>query len=616
MKAQIQTFVSSMLLGTILLLGCNKSVTNSDKIPSADTASIAGADKVEDPFRNTMAPIQLFDFIGKMDNVIEGLNGTVIVLPKGCFVNSVGEIVEDSIKFELSEALSLEEMVLSNLMTVSNGNPLETDGMIFINATSKGQKLNINPANPIKIEIPTLQKKPGMKAYEGVRDENGNMNWINPEELDDYLITVDINSLNFLPDGFVSEVSNGLPFRKHKITTQDLVDSLYYSLSIVDGSILNYKIQEVGGIYQTKDIPNEPYNKIEEKVEVIYDTIMSNQKPKNDNYGIDPSKIKVIKSLKYKKSLIATREFESRLKVIFKTCKNSILDIYVRNLDKNLFELDSMAAIEAKGTKFNQVFKNFSKLRLKRVRNADKYAKLLQGYYDNQLVKVEAELVSKQKEAIKELAKKNEQAQKVVSEYKKLLFKREKYRMEKYGFNWTKTGWVNIDNGVIPKDWSNQTLEIILTNGKQFDRAYTYLIFTSLKSLTRLNTQDNEKYYVGNITDKQFLMPENKLGILICIGYKNEIPSLAIRKFTIGSEQKITMSLKSLSLEAVKDSIKFYDTYASSNSIREDLEFMAKIYIENQRLEKLKKEQEFIYKLYKVAYPCAPRGELDALNDL
>lgn len=34
-------------------------------------------------------------------------------------------------------------------------------------------------------------------AYKGVRDAEGNMNWVEPKKIDDFLKTVDINSLNF-----------------------------------------------------------------------------------------------------------------------------------------------------------------------------------------------------------------------------------------------------------------------------------------------------------------------------------------------------------------------------------------------------------------------------------
>src|SRR6202008_4117783 len=40
---------------------------------------------------------------------------------------------------------------------------------------------------------------------------------------------------------------------------------------------------------------------------------------------------------------LATKELEERLQVIFKTCNASILELYIKNMNKKMYELDSMA---------------------------------------------------------------------------------------------------------------------------------------------------------------------------------------------------------------------------------------------------------------------------------
>jgi hypothetical protein len=185
-----------------------------------------------DPFQETIVPSQNFEIDTKGDNVIEGKNGTIVVIPKECFMNSNGETVSGKVKIELAEALSLDQMLFSNLTTTANDKLLETDGMIYINASANGEQLTVDNNNPIYIEIPTTKRKSGMMAYKGVRDENGNMDWTDPKELEKILVTVDLNLLNFLPQGFEAEVIRGLPFKDHQIATKHLLDSLYYSLSL------------------------------------------------------------------------------------------------------------------------------------------------------------------------------------------------------------------------------------------------------------------------------------------------------------------------------------------------------------------------------------------------
>jgi hypothetical protein len=560
-----------------------------------------------DPFKNTIVPSQTFDIDSKIDNVIEGKNGTIIVCPKGCFMNAKGKIVEDNVKIELSEALLLEDMLLSNLTTTSNGKQLETDGMIYFNATANGEQLSINKENPIHIEIPTAEKKAGMMAYKGVRDDKGNMNWIEPKELDKFLITVDIHSLDFLPQGFQTEVDKGMPYKNYKIATQGLTDSLYYQLSVTDRNALiqgfvptNYNESYYN---KEKQIVNGKYTSnsylVNQNDDAVTDSFISNL-----NFGIDPAIIKVIKSDQFQNTFIATKEFESRLKIIFKTCNNEVLNTYINNLNKNLYEVDSLAAITLGENQYQQDFINFSQQRLTKVKQADKYADLLKGYYKKQLSKVKSELEKGQEKLRKELNEKNKEAQKVADDYKKLLWKREKYRMETYGFNWSETGWINIDNGTLPKDWNEQPLEITVSNGKQFDRVYTYIVYTSIKSLYRLNTNDNIQFYVGNDEKKQMLMPKKEIGVAIAIGYKDEKPSLSVKEFETGSEPKFSLTLSPSSLDKVKEAIRPYEKNTKENMISIDLAFMAKFYKEEMRQKELKKENEFIMQLWEIAFPC------------
>lgn len=597
----VRTIILALL--SVTLFQCNNnSITNTIKLHP------------NDPFKNTIAPSQTFDIDSKQDNIIEGKNGTVVVCPKGCFKNAKGEIVEENVKIELYEALSLEEMLLSNLTTTSDGKQLETDGMIYFNATANGEQLTINKDNPIHIEIPTTEKKAGMMAYKGIRDEKGNMNWIEPKELDNYLVTVDINSLDFLPQGFQTAVNKGMPYKKYKIATQGLTDSLYYQLSVTDRNSL------IQGFVPTDY--NEPYyNKNKQVVKGkytanSYHVNSENEAEKDDsasksNCGIDPAIIKVIKSEKYQNTFIATREFEARLKIIFKTCNSTVLETYINNLDKNLYEVDSMAAITVGKTHYYHNFINFSQQRLTKVKQADKYADLLKGYYEKQLSKVKAELEKGQEKLMKELNEKNEEAQKLADDYKKLLWKREKYRMEIYGFNWTETGWINIDRGELPKSWGPKATEgIFIDNGKEFDRVYSYFVFTSIKSLYRLNTTDNIEFYAGNDQAKQILMPKEGTAMLISIGYKGETPSLAIKEFKLNEPIKHNLTLAPSTLEKVREAIRPYEKYAKENKISKDLEFMAKFYIEEQRQKELKKENEFILQLWNIAFPCcAMQGE-------
>lgn len=695
----LPSHLSTLLVFALLLLRCSN---NSNQIIPVEKTH------PNDPFRSTVVESQYFKINGDENQVIEGENGTRIVIPKGAFTDSKGNKITTEIQFELAEALSLEEMILSNLTTTSDEKLLETDGMIYINATANGEPLKIDESNPIYIEIPTRNKKPNMKVYKGIRDTIGNMNWTEPKELEKFLIPVDMSLLDFYPNGFKDAVIAQLPYKNHSEATSDLLDSLYYSLSsskdetpfdeqpesysdyqekyystdtlsnpidwtfsyekinnqeyeiritahlhddwiLVDhrykntlpdldikfgesdsyitvGNLqsqkpkeFNYSNDELGYGYHVRATFSQRV-KFFHELEVIpisisatlYSTYldaftpssMENKIEIRDNCGVDPAKIAVIKSDEYQNTLVSTREFETRLQSIFKSCPSHIIEIYINNLDKDLWELDSMAASTLGDEEIAKDFEAFSKQRLTNVMGAEKYAETLNGYYQKQLSELKAKLNKKRKQVLKEREAKSNEAQEVIRDYNKLLQKREKYRMETYGFTWTKTGWLNIDRGTNPKSWDSQKLEIIVDNAENYDRIHTYIVYTSIKSLYRLNSSKSGVFYVGNTIDKEMLMPKKQTAVAISIGYKNEKPFLAIHEFETGSTQSFIVDLKESSTIKIKSAIKAFDHYKKENNIETELAFMAKLAQEKRRQEKLKQEVLFIQRLTDIALPC------------
>ena len=205
---------------------------------------------------------------------------------------------------------------------------------------------------------------------------------------------------------------------------------------------------------------------------------------------------------------------------------------------------------------------------------------------------------------LKENKEKNKAFEKTVTEYKTLLLEREKYRMTSYGFNWTQTGWLNIDNEGLPKTWSSQPLEILVENGKSFDRTYTYVIYSSIKSLYRLNTDDNRAFYVGNDAEKKMLMPKKESATSIAIGYKGDNVSLAVKTFETGSNPQFSMTLKPSSLDKIQAATQQFNSYSKENSIQTDLDFMKKMYAQEQRQSVLKDEYTMVERLRYIVKNC------------
>lgn len=177
---------------------------------------------------------QIFPINPSKGATIEGKEGMLIIVPKDAFIDDKGILIKTSVELELVEALKLEDMVLYDLATLSDGKLLESGGMFYINPTSNGKNININPQRPFYIEIPTNEVKPGMMAFKGEVAEDGTLNWIEPKPLKKFLARIDLNNLDFLPEGFNGGVEDGLPFKGHKKLSENLIDSLYYSLTDIE----------------------------------------------------------------------------------------------------------------------------------------------------------------------------------------------------------------------------------------------------------------------------------------------------------------------------------------------------------------------------------------------
>ena len=555
-----------------------------------------------DPFKETVTPSQHFSINTKEDNVIKGKKNTLVVFPKGCFINKYGEVENGAIDIELSESLEYGEMVLSNLTTQTNGKPLISDGMIFINATANGEQLLINKTNPIYIEIPTSYKIPEMKIFNGIRDSNGNMNWVNQHEQTFFLTTVDINTLNFYPEGFELEVENGMPFRSHEIADSKLKDSLYYSLSVSNGNELTngFTAPKVNEAYYNNSKRDTSLTQTQFELDHFFDK----------GCGIDPAMIKVIKDKKYGNTFIATKAFEKRLQVIFKTCNKELLELYIKNIDKNLFEVDSMAyeGLTKISDFYAPTFLAFKEERLTNVKDANKISVILKSYYDKKYKSVKNDLDKVNELAKEELKKHNIIAEKTIEKYNEVLKERETDRMQAYGFIQTELGWINIDNGTIPKDWSSMKLEVQINSNETFDRIYTYVIYESLKSLYRLNTDDNKLFYVGNVSDKEMLMPNFSQTKIITIAYKGAQLYFGSNQ----SETKTSNVIQSLSLSSkdkLKEFLNQFSSFSKENRIDIDLQHQEELYKEQLRQNKLMKEAQFINKIWLKAFPCCNKGE-------
>jgi hypothetical protein len=161
--------IISLLVLAWLLISCNKNKGYStdvfNKIYSGD---------------NILT--QTFSINPNIDNIITGTNGTKIRIPKKSFVDSSGQIITSKIEISLKEVLTKLDLVLGNLTTTYNGKPLETGGMIYIDAISDDKNLLLADNKSIQVALPTDSTLNNMSLFSGTQDSTG-INWGNPVAL-------------------------------------------------------------------------------------------------------------------------------------------------------------------------------------------------------------------------------------------------------------------------------------------------------------------------------------------------------------------------------------------------------------------------------------------------
>ena len=613
--------------------------------------------------------LQNFTVDPSKNELIECEDGTVIFIPKNAFATADGTPVREAVKLEVIEALTMDKIVTYNLATMNGANALKSGGMIYIQPKLNGTDLRLADGKSLHIEVPTDEYDSDMMAWEGIPDGNGNINWENPQEIENYLIPVAMSSLDFLPEGFREEVAATLPFKKHTTSTTALEDSLYYALSAFDrGEVIksedtlyheaypfnNGEIVEKEA-YDTRNIKGnknpaiskngtQPFQlpiKVESEkrkkskirkglgavqfmnmdrrkeytatfelngkeytthvagdtiqtdligvvqltmktegcdpfvinnVEISPDVItllnlkewncdsnpQSNTKSAEflcEKCYIDPTSIFAIHQSEFEETFLATREFQERLQALHRI-KNaqSLFELYVNQLDKNLHEIDAEVADQLSGND-KAIFEEFASQKLTNTKpNGQEYGRL-KSFYDKQ-VKEQQKSVTKAQEQYEKMSREElRKTEETLSNLRSNYYQNRKYIESKYQpkrknrvgqiapprvndlvapkafnppaniqnsnpqvgqqpaykVNWYGTGWVNIDAYLHELSKGKKQVPIHSADNEGMK---IYQSVSSLRTLLTLNATDEG--YIAHFPTSQQAVFSNSLALGVC----------------------------------------------------------------------------------------------------
>lgn len=175
--------------------------------------------------------IQVFTINPSQSNTIECKEGTLIIVPGSGICHTNGQLATGPVQIEVIEALTIDKMIAYNLITVAGNKPLSSGGMVYIQPKQGDELLTFGKDTPCHVEIPTDNYNPDMLSWDGVPQNDGSLDWQNPQALERFLVPVDFATLDFVPDGFRPTFRSLLPFQNLKSSTPEREDSMYYSLS-------------------------------------------------------------------------------------------------------------------------------------------------------------------------------------------------------------------------------------------------------------------------------------------------------------------------------------------------------------------------------------------------
>jgi hypothetical protein len=374
---------------------------------------------------------QSFRLNPKASQVVVGNSGTMILVPDNAFTDANGNAVEGKVKMEVVEGIKDADIIKMNLGTMSDQGPLETGGMVYINAFAEnGDTLQLAKEKQLEIEIPTDNKKRGMKLWTGITHEDGSVSWADPQPLKEELRQIPLEALEEKAEAKEEKkvVKKGEP--RIAVKTGFIYDAVSDS-----GWWVGANGQWVSGSYVQGD---------------------SNLVLTTSKNGLVTGAINLADK-KFENTNIATAEFRSRLPFIRQACDSRVMLCYTNNPKRSLWKSDNAAAdsLEKTGCALAKLFRSFADLKQEKINPSD--------------ANTVAALNAAREKAIENYSDKVREQQKMYAGY---------------SFGMKKLGWANVDclaNGGTPMffnvhvdggDNGNVTATLIVPARNLFINAY------------------------------------------------------------------------------------------------------------------------------------------------
>ncbi|MFT5818919.1 MAG: hypothetical protein ACI8ZM_000140 [Crocinitomix sp.] len=537
-------WIGLIIIGGIFLQGCQ---TESDAIEISEF----GFQKALEPLlgQNELGS-QQFNISADKDTSLIGEKGTIINIPANCFKTKNGETVA----LELIEAPTLQDMLLLNAQTLSDGRPLKSGGIIYLNATANGKLLDAK--KPIEIKIPAQAINSNMGAFVGDFNENGVMNWVEGNEMT-FDTTSEYNDL--ITNGMFEIPFDHFPYRA-KYYERDSIAKVY---------------PEKNGVVQA---PVTDYL-IDPEMARFYEKL-----------------IDIIESEKYAGTNLATREFAQRLYRLqymnhayhwadirpngmfehssdgFAKYEHSSLQIYLNNLDKPLWYSDSLVYTNIKRyvpdpftsgdfaefvercDKQKERFKSFYEERLTNViiiedkgvdlTSENALTELIQKGVKPENAKNTISLYKQQQEVIEALKTDEDAFIRSLKRDEELLKQqRAENQIRYYVITGMDLGWINVDQLYELPNSEEFDLQVTVNTPPDVDFLNVSMVLGDRNTfLSAYENEDGTYQFTNDTIEYKTKLPIGEIVTIVAISYLNGHPLLGIKKLTIGDSNAVSFS--------------------------------------------------------------------------
>lgn len=435
--------------------------------------------------------------------------------------------------------------------------------------------------------------------------------------------------------------------RKKRVEIRQHVKVLDWD-EILKGEVIDDSFQSLtnpGLIIEADPVPQSDV-----AVEYDFEFKLSGKSDITSYQTISPLTIQAFWNFKYNNTLVATQEFEERIKLIHQTCDEQVLNAYVKNAGLKMYEADSLAMFYAPD-EHKEAFRAFYELKEGSVKGAALYASALNTFYEKKK-KVLAEVLNKtiqlERAKRRELKKKITASQNRLSELelkreaenlrietdKNILavakeigvnprrylssYRRSRNTNDHFGFKWKNvntpkyrfvirnTGWKNLD-------WlygatSTRTNITYQQNGKTKSITYSefsveissndanvYLIPKSLYSFQKMDKVGDQKFSFKLNDDLEYDLLAFEIN-------GDQVRFTEFAKINAGSK-RIELD-KTISIEEWEKRMDKKYKRTISNELKEEMRLIQMINASIEKREKEKQIQKIQQKLIPVVYPC------------